>query len=137
MSKDEELDHLRQENKELKERVAQLEALVQKLQEQMAKDSHNSSKPPSSDGLKRRTRSLRQKSGKKPGAQPGHRGHHLQRVEQADEVIVHRVCCCRHCGQALHDQPATQPESRQVFDVPPATVVGSGTSSRRETLFAL
>jgi transposase len=119
MSKDEELDHLRQENKELKERVAQLEALVQKLQEQMAKDSHNSSKPPSSDGLKRRTRSLRQKSGKKPGAQPGHRGHHLQRVEQADEVIVHRVCCCRHCGQALHDQPATQPESRQVFDVPP------------------
>jgi cell division protein FtsB len=48
MSKDEELERLRQENKELRERVDQLESLVQKLQEQMVKDSHNSSKPPSS-----------------------------------------------------------------------------------------
>jgi transposase len=119
MSKDEELEHLRQENKQLKERVAQLEALVQKLQEQIAKDSQNSSKPPSSDGFKRRTRSLRQRSGKKPGGQPGHQGHHLPRVEQADEVMVYPVAECAHCGQDLQDQPAVLPESRQVFDVPP------------------
>src|SRR5690242_2962632 len=111
MSEKEELERLRQENKELKERVAQLEALVQKLQEQTAKDSHNSSKPPSTDGFKRRTKSLRQKSGKKAGGQRGHQGYHLQRVKQADEVIVHRVSSCQHCGQHLHDQPATQPES--------------------------
>jgi len=119
MTKDEELEHLRQENSELKERVAQLETLVQKLQEQAAKDSHNSSKPPSSDGFKRRTKSLRKSSGKKPGGQPGHQGHHFQRVEQADEIIVYEVRSCQHCGQDLFDQPASQPESRQVFDVPP------------------
>lgn len=119
MSKDEERERLRQENKELRERVDQLESLVQKLQEQMAKDSHNSSKPPSSDGIKRRTKSLRQKSGKKPGAQKGHQGHHLQRVEHPDEVVVHPVFSCGHCGHALDDQPASFPESRHVFDVPP------------------
>ena len=119
MSQEKELEHLREENKELKERVAQLEALVQKLQEQMGKDSHNSSKPPSSDGFKRRTKSLRKPSGKKPGGQPGHQGHHLQRVEQADKIIVYGVSSCQHCGQDLHEQSASQPESRQVFDVPP------------------
>jgi transposase len=118
MSKDEELECLRQEHTKLREQVAQLEALVQKLQEQMAKDSHNSSKPPSSDGFKRRTKSLRQKSGKKPRGQPGYQGHHLQWAEQADETIVYEVIFCQHCGQDLFDQPASQPESRQVFDVP-------------------
>lgn len=119
MSKDEEVEYLRQENRELKERVTQLEAQLQKVQEQLAKDSHNSSKPPSSDGFKRRTKSLRKKSGKKPGAQKGHPGHALQRVEQADEVMVHGVSSCEHCGHDLTAQPADQPESRQVFDVPP------------------
>ncbi|HEX4205581.1 MAG TPA: DUF6444 domain-containing protein [Ktedonobacteraceae bacterium] len=82
MSKDEEVEYLRQENRELKERITQLEAQLQKVQEQLAKDSHNSSKPPSSDDIKRRTKSLRKKSGKKPGAQKGRVGHTLQRVEQ-------------------------------------------------------
>jgi transposase len=118
MSKDEEVESLREEKKELKERVAHLEAQLQALQEQVSKDSHNRSKPPSSDGFKRRTKSLRKKSGKKPGGQKGHVGHHLQRVEEADEVVVHAVSSCVCCGQDLADQPATQPESRQVFDVP-------------------
>lgn len=119
MSKDEEIEALRQENRELKERVAHLEGQLQVLHEQVSKDSHNSSKPPSSDGFKRRTKSLRKKSGKKPGGQKGHAGHHLQRVEEADEVLIHPVSSCGHCGHDLLDQAASQPESRQVFDVPP------------------
>src|SRR6476661_924923 len=62
---------LRAENARLREQVEALGALVHELQARLAKDSHNSGKPPSSDGLGRKTRSLRKKSGKKPGGQLG------------------------------------------------------------------
>jgi transposase len=129
MTKDEELEWLRKENAALREEVGQIATLreelakvkehLQALQDQQAKDSRNSSKPPSSDGFKRRTKSLRKKSGKKPGAQKGHPGHHLQRVKEPDAVIIHEVSSCGHCGKPLDEQGATHPESRQVFDVPP------------------
>lgn len=132
MTKDEELEWLRKENAVLREEVKQVEVLreelakmkkqLQALQDQHAKDSHNSSKPPSSDGFKRRTRSLRKKSGKKPGGQEGHRGHHLQQVENADEVVRYHVACCEQCGTSLDDQPAIRCERRQVFDVPPKLI---------------
>jgi transposase len=70
------------------ERVNVLEGLIDALQErnktlerQQAKDSHNSSLSPSSDRFVRAPKSLRHKSGKKAGGQPGHRGHHLRQVE--------------------------------------------------------
>src|SRR5258707_984175 len=59
---------------QLQTRVRQLEARAQELEARSAKDSHNSSKPPSSDGLARKTKSLRRHSGKKPvtiQAEPG------------------------------------------------------------------
>ncbi len=68
MTKDEELEHLRQENAALCQDLAQVKEQVQNLQEHLVKDSHNSSLPPSSDRFIRRARSLRKKSGKKPGA---------------------------------------------------------------------
>jgi transposase len=61
---------------------------------------------------------LRQKSGKKAGGQPGHRGHHLQQVETPDEVLIHPVISCEQCHHDLRPQPAEVPERRQVIDLP-------------------
>ncbi len=107
------------------ERVKVLEGLIDALQEriktlerQQAKDSHNSSLPPSSDRFVRPPKSLRKKSGKSPGGQKGHRGHHLRQVETPDEVLVHPVICCEQCHHDLRAQPAGIPERRQVIDLP-------------------
>ena len=69
------------------QQIAQLTAQVEDLQARLSKDSHNSHLPPSSDRFKRQPKSLRKKSGKKAGGQPGHRGEHLQMVETPDQVI--------------------------------------------------
>src|SRR5436305_6158900 len=66
---------LRTENQHLRESLEELHRQVQKLSERVAKDSHNSHKPPQRMGMRNLTRSLRQPSGKKPGGQEGHRGH--------------------------------------------------------------
>jgi transposase len=94
---------------------------VQELQGQLAKDSHNSGKPPSSDGLGRKSRSLRKKSGKKPGGQLGHRGETLRLVAGADEVVEQRPEICAHCQTPLAaEAPVLVRERRQVCDLPAA-----------------
>src|SRR5229473_4953278 len=139
MTKDEELEQAQQANQDLREglkqaiiaigagheRVNVLEGLIEALQErintlerQQAKDSHNSSLPPSSERFVRAPKSLRTKSGKKPGGQPGHRGHHLQQVEIPDQILIHPVARCEHCQHDLRAQPAALPERRQVMDLP-------------------
>ncbi|MGZ3714923.1 MAG: DUF6444 domain-containing protein, partial [Ktedonobacterales bacterium] len=116
------------------ERIAELEAMVDQQREQiavllervrdlearLAKDSHNSGKPPASDGLARKTKSLRKKSGKKPGGQLGHRGETLRLVVVPDEVIEHRPPVCAACHQTLSEEAAVVlRERRQVHEVPP------------------
>src|SRR5215831_16004787 len=111
---------LRADNARLREQVEALGALVQELQARLAKDSHNSGKPPASDGLGRKTRSLRKKSGKKPGGQLGHRGETLRLVGVPDEIVLHQPAVCTQCQTPLEaDGPVVVRERRQVHDMPP------------------
>jgi transposase len=94
---------------------------IQKLEDQLAKDSSNSGKPPSSDGYDQpapRPKSLRKRSRRKSGGQPGHPGETLKAVEKPDFIKVHRVQECQHCGQSLQRRKAIGHEKRQVFDLP-------------------
>ncbi len=123
MSPEEELVLLRAENAALREQNALLLERVQDLEARLAKDSHNSSKPSSSDGLARKTRSLRRKSGKKPGGQLGHRGETLRLVAEPDAVVEHRPAVCTHCQTPLDEGPVVLRERRQVHELPPLRLV--------------
>lgn len=95
---------------------------IQKLEDQIAKNSGNSGKPPSSDGLTKKPKSLRHKSGKKGGGQQGHPGSTLKAVQRPDYVEKHNVKQCQHCHANLEHVKAKRIEKRQVFDVPPTKV---------------
>jgi transposase len=70
MTKDEELDQLRQEHTALRDHVARLSERISVLEAQLAKASHNSHLPSSSDRFHPRPKRLRKKSGKQPGGSP-------------------------------------------------------------------
>src|ERR1035437_3162769 len=99
--------------------VQALSARVQELEAQLRKDSHNSSKPPSSDGLAKKPKSLRESSGRKPGGQAGHEGTTLKRVATPDVVVQHPLPKhCNRCGVPLGAKAdALIEERRQVFDL--------------------
>ncbi|HEY6411184.1 MAG TPA: DUF6444 domain-containing protein [Ktedonobacteraceae bacterium] len=125
MTPEEELLELRQENTTLHEQLAQRDALiaqlqqrVQALEERLAKDSHHSHLPPSSNRFVRQPKSLRKKSGKQAGGQQGHQGATLMWHACPDEGIVHPVTCCEHCQHDLQTVKPLQVERRQVVDVP-------------------
>ena len=104
---------------ELEEVVLKQSAALQALQDQIAKNSSNSSKPPSSDGLQKlRTKSLRKSEGRKPGGQAGHEGQTLMMVEEPDHIELHCVDACPHCQSDLSDVEANEHGQRQVFDIP-------------------
>jgi transposase len=106
---------LKAENAALREHVLLLTMQVQDLQARLAKDSHNSSKPPSSDGLARKTKSLRRRSGRKPAGQIGHRGQTLHVVALPDAVVEHRPAVCSSCQTLLSEEaPVLLRERRQV-----------------------
>ena len=108
------IDALRQENALLRQEVSE-------LRRRLGLDSGNSGHPPSSDGLGKKPRiagSLRGKSGKQSGGQPGHKGDTLRRVDIPDIIRRHRAAHCAHCSAALTEAAVTGVEKRQVFDLP-------------------
>ena len=103
---------------ELESVVLTLWERLEALESKVAKNSRNSSQPPSSDGL-RKTSSLREPSGKPPCAQPGHKGSTLKRVAEPTETIDHPLPRqCWHCHGNLVLTQAVVAERRQVIDVP-------------------
>ena len=102
--------------------VARLEGRVAELEARLGMNSTNSHLPPSSDGpgkpVKPAPRSLRRKSGKKPGGQPGHPGAALSLTDDPDEIVRHAPERCAGCGVGLRGRPVTRVVRRQVFDLP-------------------
>jgi transposase len=108
------------------DRVEKLEAKVAALE----RNSRTSSKPPSSDSGNfsnpPKPKSLRKKSGRRPGGQRGHPGDTLRRTDTPDDVIEHRLPAnarCPQCGAVLGERhepldPAGSCECRQVFELP-------------------
>ena len=139
MSMEKERIHLQEENQRLREQVAQRDERIQQqgllmqqmqeqiagltqqvkdLQDRLAKNSHNSSLPPSSDRFVRQPKSLRKKSEKKTGGQEGHLGTTLRFSQAPDEVIEHRVAVCSSCQHDLREVEACVTLRRQVVDMP-------------------
>ena len=92
---------------------------VNELEARLGMDSHNSSKPPSSDGLHRKPKSLRERGKAKVGGQPGHKGSTLKRVAQPDHVEIHLLGpLCDACGNPIaRGNVSVSAESRQVIDL--------------------
>ncbi|HEY0378990.1 MAG TPA: IS66 family transposase [Pyrinomonadaceae bacterium] len=109
-----EVSELHGRNFRLGRRNAELESLF-------AKDSHNSSRPPSTDPpWAKRTRSLRRPSGRRAGGQAGHRGETLRLLARPDRVIEHRPRQCRHCHAAFFESQVARYLRQQVWEVVPA-----------------
>jgi transposase len=108
----------------LQARIAEQDAEIAELRRQLGASSRNSSTPPSTDGLgKPAPTSLRGRSGRRPGGQPGHEGRTLRQVTAPDEVVVHEPGACAGCGADLSTAGApTGMARRQVFDIPKIAV---------------
>jgi len=104
--------------RQLLDRLDALESRLETLEGRTKKTSRNSHKPPSGDGLGKRTKSLRTKSDKTSGGQPGHPGHTLEWSKTVDWIDTHDVKTCSRCGGSLRDHPVEQWLARQVFDIP-------------------
>src|SRR5271169_3434099 len=110
----------------LKRQIVALQTEVADLRRQLGQDSSNSSKPPSSDGLKKKPRvagSLRGRSGKASGGQKGHQGGTLRQVTDPDHMVRHEASICSHCRSPLEPKSAIGVEKRQVFDLPERPLV--------------
>ena len=113
--------------------VVELQAArISELEARLGTNSRNSSKPPSLDGYaKPAPKSMRKKSGKPRGKQPGAEGKHLEQVPDPDEVIEHEPEGHCECGCDLSDGELLGTETRQVFDLPPQRLIVREHRSRR------
>lgn len=106
---------MKKENKILRERLSQYET---------PKNSSNSSIPPSKDENRpKKNQSLRKRSGKKPGGQPGHKGRTLEMTATPDNIVDLYPDFCHDCGTSLENTQAVFDKSRQIVDIPPINAV--------------
>ncbi len=100
--------------------ISALKVQVAELERRLGLNSSNSGKPPSSDGLKKpaRVASLRERSGKRPGGQKGHKGETLRQAADPDEIVDHFPSICSGCGAPLTQRMARDHTARQVHDLP-------------------
>lgn len=117
--KEQKIIALEQENQALRSRIAELER-------RLGLDSKNSSLPPSSDGLKKktpRTKSLHSKSQRQTGGQKGHQGQTLEQVIDPDKIVRHPTpVCCWGCGCSLAQEQVLSVVKRQVFEIPEPSI---------------
>jgi len=109
----------------LQQTVHDLSERVNELEHQLKKNSRNSSKPPSSDGLKKpppKPKSLRQQTGHKPGGQSGHSGATLKQTDSADIKKTLPVLLCACGSDAIRDTKVVSTSTRQVFELPAPTL---------------
>jgi transposase len=96
----------------------ELQTELRRLRDAAAQNSRNSSRPPSTDRPEQpKPKSLRKRSGRKSGGQPGHPGRTLELSKEPDHLEVHPLLECE-CGEDLSHQPAIDFQRRQVFDLP-------------------
>ena len=115
-SYEEDNKNLRQENSELKDENADLKAKIAELKARQNSNSNNSSKPPSSDGYRKKP-ALPKKKGGKQGGQEGHKGRTLQQVENPDKTVYCEPDHC-DCGHSFSEEELVLSETRQVFNIP-------------------
>lgn len=122
------IEELRRENAELRKSILERDAIIaeqsnriKELEEWIKRNSQNSNQPPSTDQYAKRCRpkSEREKSGKKPGGQPGHQGCTLQRTQNPDEIVYCHVDRCEACQHDLSNVEANEYVARQECDIPP------------------
>ena len=104
--------------------IAKLLERFEELERRLGLNSRNSSKPPSSDGLRKPApQSLREKSGKPTGGQKGHKGGTLRQLDTPDAVVVHDLTNCPNCAAHIADNEVIGINRRQVVDIPEPRLV--------------
>ena len=109
---------------EFQQQINDYMSKIEKQESKLAKNSQNSSKPPSSDGLmeKKNVKSQRKKSTNKVGGQKGHKGSTLNMSEHPDNIVALRMKECTCCGKSLENIKSKKHDKRQEFEIPKISV---------------
>ena len=112
-------EHMGEMKRGFEKQIALLQAEVEKLREQVNKNSHNSSQPPSSDGPQKRNYPKPEASGEKKGGRKGHHGHgrKLKAAEEVSKIVKSLPTVCADCGALMLGEDP-QPERHQVSELP-------------------
>ena len=112
----EKVNHLTIRLEQAEKKIATLEAENTELKSRLNSNSKNSSRPPSSDGYKKKPAFPKKENGKQ-GGQKGHKGRTLQQVNNPDKIVKCHPDKC-NCGHKFTKDQLVLSETRQIFDLP-------------------